>query len=55
MSTPEYDIDSEPAATAADWLEVGPEDRHPYGFEPRACVTEISLLPEPEPEAEAGR
>jgi hypothetical protein len=28
------EIDREPPATAADWLEVGPEDRHSYGFEP---------------------
>jgi len=39
----EYDIDLEPPATAADWLEPGPEDRHPYGFEPRTYVTEISV------------
>jgi hypothetical protein len=47
VSAPEYDIDLEPAATAAaaaaDWLEPGPEDRHPYGFEPDAYVTEISV------------
>ena len=37
MTTPEphADIDLEPPATAAEWLEAGPEDRHPYGFEPR--------------------
>jgi hypothetical protein len=32
----EADIDSEPPASAADWLEMAPEDRHPDGFEPRA-------------------
>lgn len=32
-----YLIDHEPAATAADWLAVHPEDRHPEGgFEPQA-------------------
>jgi hypothetical protein len=65
---PGYDIDLEPPATAADWLEPGPEDRHPYGFEPRIYVTEISVPsfgdgvqrlhsrmrePEPLPELEA--
>lgn len=40
---PEYDMDLEPPAIAADWLEPGPEDRHPYGFEPRTYVTEISV------------
>jgi len=29
------EIDNEPAATAVEWLETVPEDRHPYGFEPR--------------------
>jgi len=39
----EYDIDLEPPATAADWLEPAPEDRHPYGFEPRTYVTDSVL------------
>ncbi len=29
------EIDNELPASAADWLEMAPEDRHPYGFEPR--------------------
>lgn len=29
------EIDNEPPATATEWLEMAPEDRHPYGFEPR--------------------
>jgi hypothetical protein len=37
------EIDAEPPATAADWLAVEPEDRHPGGFEPRQYVTEISV------------
>jgi hypothetical protein len=37
------EIDAEPPATAADWLAVTPEDRHPGGFEPRQYVTEISV------------
>jgi hypothetical protein len=54
------DIDECPSATAAEWLAVAPEDRHPDGFEPRvdpASISEQALyadlgLPEPEPEAE---
>ena len=37
------EIDAEPPATAADWLAVTPEGRHPGGFEPRQYVTEISV------------
>jgi len=40
-SVPISGIDLEPPA--ADWLEVWPEDRHPYGFEPRSYVTEVSV------------
>lgn len=62
-------ITAEPAATAADWLAIGPLDRHPCGSEPCEYVTEISVprfgnggrqalyspgLREPEPEPEAG-
>jgi hypothetical protein len=62
-------IDAEAAATAADWLAIGPRDRHPCGFEAREYVTEISVphfgdggrqalyspgLREPAPEPEAG-
>ncbi len=35
MSKP--DIDAQPPASAADWLEVHPGDRHPYGLEPRTA------------------
>jgi hypothetical protein len=35
MSEP--DIDAQPPVSAADWLEVHPEDGHPYGFEPRTA------------------
>jgi len=31
----EADIDSEPPASAADWLEMAPEDQYPDAFEPR--------------------
>ena len=34
---------AEAAATAADWLAIGPLDRLPCGFERRAYVTEISV------------
>ena len=51
---PGYDIDAEPSATAADWLEVAPGDRHPYGFErrtgPRLLPQDLVLDPEPEAE-----
>lgn len=30
------DIDREPPASAAGWLEVAPGDRHPYGLEAQA-------------------
>jgi len=43
VSAPQHDIDSAPSVSAADWLEPGPEDRHPDGFEPRAYITEISV------------
>jgi hypothetical protein len=63
MTAPEpsaAEIDNDPPATAAEWLEAGPEDRHPYGFEPRidpASISDRGLLaclgmPDPEPEAE---
>jgi hypothetical protein len=60
---------AEAAPTAADWLAIGPLDRHPCGFEPREYITEISVprfgddgrqalyapgLREPRPEPEAG-
>ena len=60
---------AETAATAADWLAIGPLDRHPCGSGPREYVTEISVprfgddgrqalyspgLREPGPEPEAG-
>ena len=60
---------AEPAASAADWLAIGPQHRHPCGFEPREYITEISVprfgddgrqalyspgLREPGPEPEAG-
>ena len=60
---------AEPAAIAADWLAIGPLDRHPFGSGPREYVTEISVpdfgdggrqalyspgLREPGPEPEAG-
>ena len=49
------EIDRETPATVADWLEVGPEDRHPYAFDP----VPYTLTPEAEavldaPELEAG-
>jgi hypothetical protein len=60
---------AEAAATAADWLAIGPRDRQPCGSGPREYVTEISVprlgddgrqalyspgLREPGPEPEAG-
>jgi hypothetical protein len=42
-SVPISGIDLVPPAAAADWLGIGPQDRHPYGFEPRSYVTEISV------------
>jgi hypothetical protein len=59
MTAPEpsaAEIDNDPPATAAEWLEAGPEDRlpgvckrytlledrHPYGFEPRIDPASIS-------------
>jgi hypothetical protein len=43
VRTPRRDIDLEPSATAADWLEVGPDDRRPFRFDPRAYAAEISV------------
>jgi hypothetical protein len=41
------DIDSEPPATAEDWLRIDPEDRHPEGgFEPAARWSACSDPPE---------
>jgi hypothetical protein len=66
---PAAQTDAERSATAADWLAVGPQDRHPCGLEPREYATEISVprfgddgrqalyspgLREPGPEPEAG-
>jgi hypothetical protein len=60
---------AEPPATATHRVTPGPQDRHPYGFEAREYVTEISVpdfgddgrqalyspgLREPGPEPEAG-
>lgn len=62
-------IGAEASATAADWLAIRLQDRHPCGFEPREYVTEVSVprfgdggrqalyspgLREPGPEPEAG-
>jgi hypothetical protein len=57
MTAPEIsaeEIDNEPSATAAEWLEVGPEDLSPDGFEPRVDPASISELVLREPEPEAG-
>ena len=57
MTAPEIsaeEIDNEPPATAAEWLEAGPEDLSLDGFEPRidpASIAEL-VLGEPEPEVE---
>jgi hypothetical protein len=51
-------IDTEPSATAADWLEAHPADRHPEAFEPcgftaaECAAWRDELLSEPEPEGE---
>ncbi len=62
------ETDRETPATAADWLEAGPEDRHPDAFEPvpytltpeaeaalAAPAPEADPIePETDPETEAG-